>query len=576
LGLGFLIIALGGGGKNLLKGMPPQTTRLLLISYNANYLWGQEGRERRADSTDFITTLNRHLDLMDSLGLRVDYYFTGLAAKKLAQWSPATLNRLLNAGHAIHYHGANRPPYPQLVEQIRGENWEEDVATARTYEAEGINPATGEYVGGIKAFREVFGRDPFATGRFFEASILYVDKELGARMAVGLKDNTGASRDDAWFLGVLIRPTLAGLSASGLMRAALQGHQEQYLAYARQLLSRVGGPMPLAMLPIHDHDFFAPIPPNREKVWALYRQVLFMALEMGFQVVTMPDIYRMVQNHPAPTISREALRQAAQTLIQTMEASGYPPEYLTLGEAYYSLAEIFEGLARSLAEYHTTARLPDSVATHDLLGPTEPFASQVASGSLPLEKVLEAAMAVTAALEDRLPARIEVNQQVVNPAEFLYLMAQAYETLTQGRTHSVSLRAIQPLPSPVMENQEADPLTKLQFWTFKPAIYAVEVTSVEQSPGRGEAAPTSFVLEQNYPNPFNPATIIPFTLRQRGHVSLKVYNLLGQEVATLVDDILPAGRHTAIFEARDLPAGVYFYRLKQKQVQQVKKALLVK
>jgi hypothetical protein len=185
----------------------------LLISYNANYLWGPPGRVRRADPQGFVNTLNHHLDLMDGLGIRAYYYFTGLAAEKLAEWSPETLERLLRSGHGINYHGANRPPYPQLIDLVRGENWEEDVATVRSYEAEGINPATGEHVGGIAAFRNVFSQEPFATGRFFEASILYVDKELGARMGVGLRDNTGASRNDAWFLGVLNRPEQAGLPA---------------------------------------------------------------------------------------------------------------------------------------------------------------------------------------------------------------------------------------------------------------------------------------------------------------------------------------------------------------------------
>jgi len=119
----------------------------LMLPYNANYLWRASDRVRAATEEQFVGTLNRHLDLMDQLGLTADHYFTGLAAEKLAEWSPRTVTRLLSSDHGILYHGANRPPYPQLVQQVRGEDWEADVATVWTYEAEGVNPATGEHVG---------------------------------------------------------------------------------------------------------------------------------------------------------------------------------------------------------------------------------------------------------------------------------------------------------------------------------------------------------------------------------------------------------------------------------------------
>jgi hypothetical protein len=73
--------------------------------------------------------------------------------------------------------------------------------------------------------------------------------------------------------------------------------------------------------------------------------------------------------------------------------------------------------------------------------------------------------------------------------------------------------------------------------------------------------PAAFHLSQNYPNPFNPATSIGFTLPQAAHVTLKVYNLLGETVATLVDETLPAGDHVKTWTADGLPSGTYVYRL---------------
>ena len=75
--------------------------------------------------------------------------------------------------------------------------------------------------------------------------------------------------------------------------------------------------------------------------------------------------------------------------------------------------------------------------------------------------------------------------------------------------------------------------------------------------------PTEFELQQNYPNPFNPSTSIQYALGSRQFVTIKIYNILGNEVATLVDEYKPAGMHNAEFrvENLELSSGIYFYRL---------------
>jgi len=88
--------------------------------------------------------------------------------------------------------------------------------------------------------------------------------------------------------------------------------------------------------------------------------------------------------------------------------------------------------------------------------------------------------------------------------------------------------------------------------------------------------PDQFSLAQNYPNPFNPATSISYTLPVDAHVSLIIYNMLGQEVATLVDGELSAGEHTATWIASDVPSGMHIYRIEAGTFSAVKQLMLVK
>lgn len=88
---------------------------------------------------------------------------------------------------------------------------------------------------------------------------------------------------------------------------------------------------------------------------------------------------------------------------------------------------------------------------------------------------------------------------------------------------------------------------------------------------------TSFALDQNYPNPFNPSTTFGFTLQNTGLTTLKVYNVVGQEVSTLVHEVLEAGvYHQKVFDARSLASGVYIVRLVSGTQMQMRKILLMK
>ncbi len=92
---------------------------------------------------------------------------------------------------------------------------------------------------------------------------------------------------------------------------------------------------------------------------------------------------------------------------------------------------------------------------------------------------------------------------------------------------------------------------------------------------RGEI-PTGFQLSQNYPNPFNPTTTIEFALPHSGFVTLKIYNILGEEVATLVSEKLTAGKYKYEWDAGGLASGVYLYRIQAGDYVEAMKMLLLR
>jgi hypothetical protein len=116
-------------------------------------------------------------------------------------------------------------------------------------------------------------------------------------------------------------------------------------------------------------------------------------------------------------------------------------------------------------------------------------------------------------------------------------------------------------------------------WVLEPA-YGVgrfrgsTPTSVKE--GSNSKLPTIFALDQNYPNPFNPSTTITFSLPHSASAGLRVYDMLGREVATLLNGYTTLGTHEVQFNAANLASGVYFYRLTSGSFTRVKKMMLMK
>jgi hypothetical protein len=88
--------------------------------------------------------------------------------------------------------------------------------------------------------------------------------------------------------------------------------------------------------------------------------------------------------------------------------------------------------------------------------------------------------------------------------------------------------------------------------------------------------PNEISLEQNYPNPFNPTTTIQYSLNKESRVSLRVYDILGREIVTLVDELKSAGNYKLNFNANNYASGIYFYQLQTDNKQIMKKMILLK
>jgi hypothetical protein len=115
--------------------------------------------------------------------------------------------------------------------------------------------------------------------------------------------------------------------------------------------------------------------------------------------------------------------------------------------------------------------------------------------------------------------------------------------------------------------------------TYQYKIQSVDVTGTTEDLTMLSVtvdAPKSYAVYQNYPNPFNPTTSISFDIPSRSVVSLKVFDLLGREVSTIVSGELQAGRYTRQWNATDISSGVYFYRLQAGTYSETKKLLLLK
>jgi hypothetical protein len=107
-------------------------------------------------------------------------------------------------------------------------------------------------------------------------------------------------------------------------------------------------------------------------------------------------------------------------------------------------------------------------------------------------------------------------------------------------------------------------------------VYIFAKTKLDPVDAREEMNVNTFALEQNYPNPFNPTTSISFSIPEKSNVVLKVYDVLGREVANVLNAVQEAGSHSVSFDASKLSSGAYIYTITAGKHSASKKMLLMK
>ena len=166
---------------------------------------------------------------------------------------------------------------------------------------------------------------------------------------------------------------------------------------------------------------------------------------------------------------------------------------------------------------------------------------------------------------EKVPGAAQQMVQESYPAPYQFLIEDETDQVT---VHYVYMVDAIPGTSLFDNNNSA---SNESYWVYDSFVVDIPV-GVED----GETLVTNYSLEQNYPNPFNPSTTIEFNLQEKSFVSLKVYDVLGKEVATLVNGVQEAGANEVTFNASDLASGMYIYKLEAGNFSSAKKMMLLK
>ncbi|HLA76169.1 MAG TPA: hypothetical protein VJU18_01190 [Vicinamibacteria bacterium] len=465
-GLRSAALALG-----LLLAASASADTVFTITLNVNYY-----QDATADRV--APAIRRHLILMRKHGFRADYTFTWLAARMVAERDPGLFAELEAAGMGIGHHGANRPPHPNPIELVQGKSWDAAVAAVREYESHDVDPATGALLpslGGLLGLRTLYGLTPLATGRFVRAPVLLVAEEHGARMMVGLASNVGASSAEAWFMGALNRPEHADLTVEPDAYDPKDGTQgaAAVAALASALATRSDG-LHFGALLVHDSEFVggsiqnmraSGVPDSRnEAYWRAYETIVaYLAARPEVRVRTQRQIFDAAI--PEGAITAQELALAASNLA----AASTLPLFVETGDRRLSLARALIALEETVAAAGSGAAAPATAGAVSVLGPRAEAPASLGTLSLSRPDLVRAAASSAGRDGSFIRSTVTVGGRTLNAAEYLTALARL---VASGYPSEVRVEGLSLFPDGTGAVQDA--LTRLQFWTYEPARFAVE------------------------------------------------------------------------------------------------------
>ncbi|MCX8056623.1 MAG: T9SS type A sorting domain-containing protein, partial [Ignavibacteria bacterium] len=164
---------------------------------------------------------------------------------------------------------------------------------------------------------------------------------------------------------------------------------------------------------------------------------------------------------------------------------------------------------------------------------------------------------------------VNINGTVVAYTSTLNDGSYSFDNLTGGEYQIIA-------EATEYENTAENGSVILDYGTNSSKTKDLYLTPASATKVESGSTPNSYALFQNYPNPFNPSTTIRFILPEKSKVSLEVYNLIGQKVATLINSELNAGEYNVEFNGSNLSSGIYLYKLQAGNFTSTKKMLLIK
>jgi len=422
------------------------------------FRWNANRMEDEEMFKENVKNILRHIKMMQKYNIKADYYFTGSAAVQFSSEAPEVIEALNRADMSINHHGANRPPDPQPWHRNKGENWEEDVEAIMDYEVHRIHPETGilypNQVGGMKGLRLMFDKPIISTGRFTEAAILYVEKQFGVRMCIGLEENTGAPTDRAWFMGILNIPDGPYIHPNKDLLPWIFEGRGDVIQKIRDIINNMDRTMFNQITNImHDWDFLRggagrnvlrPLN-EREKIWEKYEEMVsFLVSYPESKYIVLNDMINLVIDDRKKTVDMKSLRRASDIISSSRNC---PPIYIDLGNDYLALADVFQALVFALTYFESNNNLPLNVEMRDIIGPT------AYSGLINVDMEIEGRNIIKTAsfLSDKLavgiPSEIRIwgneyrVEKIVNPGQFLYAMAETFQNIaSEGVPGKITLK----------------------------------------------------------------------------------------------------------------------------------------